>query len=269
MKLRDVGYLLGLRPQARRYGYKIAGHELPREGTIEFAQWLHPLQQATPPTQKVIDELRTFLLEGDFAVDVGASLGDTAVPMAWVVGQRGCVLALEPNEFVFPVLEVNARLNPGRINLAPRMVAAGEAECELEFEYSDPGFCNGGKLEDVGRWTHGHAFKLPVKAVRLDELLRREFTSRLPQWRYLKTDAEGYDLSVLGTLRELIAEHRPYIKSEVYKHAGLEKRHALMRFFLDLGYQMHRVVSDAELRGQRVTLEDADRWRHYDLFCIP
>jgi FkbM family methyltransferase len=269
MKLRDVGYLLGLRPKARRYGYEVRAHELPREGTLEFAQWLHPLQAETPPTQEVIDELRTFLSPGDFAIDVGASLGDTAVPMAWVVGPSGCVLALEPNEFVFPVLDANSRLNRGRINLVPRMVAAGQEEGELEFEYSDPGFCNGGKLEDVGPWTHGHAFKLPVQAVRLDDILRRDFSARLPRWRYLKTDAEGYDLSVLETLRPLIAEHRPHIKSEVYKHANSEKRRAMMRFFLDLGYELHRVINDAELRGERVSLGDADRWRHYDLFCIP
>lgn len=269
MKLREIGYLLGLRPKPKRYGWEVDAYDLAHEGRIEFARWLHPRHTDAEPTQATVDELRTILKPGDFAIDVGAYVGDTAVPMALAVGREGCVLALEPNEYVFPVLEANARLNQRLTNIVPLMVAAGTEDGELEFSYSDPDFCNGGKLEDVSRWRHGHAFSLAVRAVRLSNLLRRDFADCLPRLKYIKTDAEGYDLSVLESIRDILAQFQPYVKSEVHKFTSSDKRRAMLQFFLDLGYRIHRFESDTCLRGEPIGLDDALRWRHYDVFCVP
>lgn len=269
MKLREIGYLLGLHPKPKRYGWEVDAYDLAHEGQIEFARWLHPRTSDVELTQAAVDELRTILQPGDFAIDVGAFVGDTAVPMALAVGPAGCVLALEPNKYVFPVLEANSRLNPTRTNIVPLMVAAGTEEGELEFSYSDPDFCNGGKLEDVSRWRHGHAFPLAVRAIRLSDLLRRDFADRLPRLKYIKTDAEGYDLSVLESIRDILVEFKPYVKSEIHKFNSRDKRRAMLQYFLDLGYCIHRFDSDDRLRGEPIGLEDAMNWRHYDVFCVP
>src|SRR5262245_37588659 len=61
VKPRDFFYTLGLRPKTRTYGFRIDTFHLPKEGEIEYAQWLHP--RATPQkiSQESIDELRKFL----------------------------------------------------------------------------------------------------------------------------------------------------------------------------------------------------------------
>jgi FkbM family methyltransferase len=269
MKLRELAYMFGFRPRPQKYGWELERYELPREGCVEFAQWQHPQQKQTVPTQEGIDELRTFLREGDFAIDVGAQVGDTTVPMALVAGRAGCVLALEPNKYVYPVLVENALLNPTRTNIEPLMVAAAAVPGEVEFEYSDAGFCNGGLHENISRWRHGHAFKLRVKAIRLETLVREEYAHRLSRLKYIKTDCEGYDLSVLTSIEPLLREFRPYLKVEVYKHSKLEYRRDLLAFLRGLGYRPHRVENDSHFRGPVVLPTDVMRWSHYDLFCVP
>ncbi len=86
----------------------------------QFARWQHPGERPKVVTQQSIDALRAFLREGDVAIDIGAHTGDSTLPIALAVGARGLVLALEPNPYVFKVLEVNAALNPGKT----RVIAA-------------------------------------------------------------------------------------------------------------------------------------------------
>ena len=70
-----------------------------------YAQWLHPRETGKRISQESVDELRRFLSPGDVAIDIGAHTGDSTIPIALAVGKTGCVLALEPNKYVFPVLE--------------------------------------------------------------------------------------------------------------------------------------------------------------------
>jgi FkbM family methyltransferase len=120
--------------------------------------------------------------------------------MALAVGPSGAVLALEPNPYVFPVLEENSRLNSSKTHIVPLMFAATPEDAELDFEYSDSGFCNGGLHEGISRWKHGHAFTLRVRGRNLAAVLAREYADLLPRIRYIKVDAEGYDATVLSTL---------------------------------------------------------------------
>ena len=46
MKVRELGYLLGFRPAPRRYGWEVRRFELPRDGIVEYAAWLHPAETA-------------------------------------------------------------------------------------------------------------------------------------------------------------------------------------------------------------------------------
>ncbi len=269
MKVREIFYLLGFRPAPRTYGFEVSAFDLPRDGRVEYARWLHPRETAKTFAQENVEQLREFLSPGDVAIDIGAHTGDSAIPMALTVGKSGAVLALEPNPYVFSVLQKNSQLNSEKATIIPLPFAATPEDGEYQFEYSDAGFCNGGLHENVSRWKHGLAFKLKVKGKNLAAYLAKEYPHLLPRIRYIKVDAEGYDLTVLSTLADLIARYRPFIRAEVFKWTSRPQRERLIHFLAAAGYTVWRVENEANYRGKALGTDDVMERAHYDIFGVP
>jgi hypothetical protein len=89
MRLREFFYLIGLKPSARIYGHAIQIIDLPKDGRVEFARWRNPRMPELVVRQSELDELRSFIAEGDVAVDVGAQTGDSTLPIALACGATG------------------------------------------------------------------------------------------------------------------------------------------------------------------------------------
>jgi FkbM family methyltransferase len=244
MKLKEYFYMLGFKPRERRYGYRVKQFDIASFGIVEYAQWTHPSEKDKFIREDVVSYLKSFLENGDFCIDIGAHTGDTTIPMALAVGKNGFVLALEPNPYVFPVLNKNAILNKGLTDIFPLMIAATPKDGDIEFEYSDSGFCNGGLHENVSKWKHGHAFKLTVTGLNLSDLLRDKFSDKLPYLKYIKVDAEGYDLSILETIGDILEEYRPFIKAEIFKHTNKTYREKMYSFLSDRKYTIYLVEND-------------------------
>lgn len=269
MKFKTLFHLMGLKPRTREYGYKIRTFDLPREGQVEYAQWQHPKDLAEDLRQQEVDLLREFIQPGDVAIDVGAHTGDSTLPIALAAGSEGQVLALEPNPYVYRVLAVNAKLNPDKTSIIALPFAATEEDGPMEFEYSDAGYCNGGRHEGIPMFRHGHAFKLTVQGRNLSKYLHQEHADLLGRLRYIKTDAEGYDATILESIRGIIETARPYIKAEVYKHTNQQQRVRLLQLLTDMDYHVRRIVGPTQYFGEPVTSDNVCDWRHYDVLCIP
>src|SRR5205823_13384734 len=128
----------------------------------------------------------------------------------------GLVLALEPNPYVFPVMERNAGLNPEKTRILPLNFAAMRAEGFYEFQYGEEGYCNGGFHEGMSKWLHGSAFKVRVEGRNLQDFLTREHADLIPRLRFIKVDAEGFDLAILETLESLIRKRSPFLQVEMF-----------------------------------------------------
>jgi FkbM family methyltransferase len=269
MKARELAHLLGWRPKPRTYGHQIQVFDLAIDGRVEYAQWLHPGETPKAMRQDVVTHLRTFLQPGDVAIDIGAHTGDSTIPIALAVGVVGQVLALEPNPYVFPVLERNAGLNRDKTRIVPLNFAATPTAGEVEFEYSDAGFCNGGRHEGISRWRHGHAFTLRVRGENLAAYIDAHHPDASGHLRYVKVDAEGYDLAVLESMAALIERQRPFVRAEVFKLTTRAQRERLFAFLEGRGYTIRHIESDANYRGETLTRADVMRWAHFDIFCTP
>lgn len=269
MKLKELFYLLGVRPGLRRHGHRIDHFELASGETIQFANWLHPAARPKSVETPQIAALRTFLKPGDTAIDIGSHIGDTTVPMALAAGPEGCVFGFKPNPFVFEVLKANADLNPGLTRIIPLPYAAGDSAGKLTFRYSDPGLCNGGELRGLSRWRHAHAFEIEVEAVHAETWLREHFPRELAKLRYIKVDSEGADPRILRSMDGILREFRPYLRCEIYRHLPQDERKQFFRFLLDRGYSIHRFISLTEYQGPRLGIEDVSRLDHYDIFAEP
>jgi FkbM family methyltransferase len=269
MKVRELAYLFGFRPPPRTYGSEVRQFQLPVDGLVEYAAWLHPAETPKVIGQEAVDELRTFLRPGDVAIDIGAHTGDTAIPMALAVGRSGRVLALEPNPYVYPVLERNAALNPTRTVIVPLPFAATARAGPVSFDYSDAGFCNGGRHEGISRWRHAHAFSVRVRGENLQAYLAAHHADLVPRLRYIKVDAEGHDLTILESLAGIIATVRPFVRAEVYRHTAAVGRQRLHAFMSGHGYDVHRVGGETCYRGDQLAAADMTREPQFDIFCVP
>lgn len=271
MKVKEFFYLLGLKPRPRIYGSVIETYVLPRDGRIQVAEWLNPSARRGPPSQEWVDQLRRFLGPGDVAIDIGAQTGDTTVPMALAVGPTGVVLALEPNPYVFPVLERTAALNPATMHILALPFAAMRGDGEVEFQYGEPGFSNGGFHEGVSRWLHGSAFTVRVQGRNLQDLLRREHATLISRIRFIKVDAEGFDLAVLETLEGILRERQPYLEVEMFalRKSPPGYRRALFDFLVAHGYAVHRIDAPHNVLGEAITPDNLARWETYDVLCVP
>lgn len=269
MKAKELFYMIGLRPKAQTYGFETKTFELRKDGRIEYARWLHPRETPKQITQESVDELRRFLSPGDVAIDIGAHSGDSTIPMALAVGRPGCVLALEPNSYVFPVLARNAELNPEKTHIIALPFAATPEDAELVFQYSDAGYCNGGQFDRISRWSHGHAFELRVQGKNLLTFLRASYPELIPKIRYIKIDTEGNDEAVIHSVAELLARYKPFLRIEMYRKLADEQRQSLYQSVRKLGYELHRIVSEDNYRGDLIRDSDLSRWKHFDALCVP
>jgi FkbM family methyltransferase len=179
------------------------------------------------------------------------------------------VFALEPNKYVYPVLERNSQLNLDKTNITPFMFAATPEDCKMTFEYSDSGFCNGGYHEGISKWQHGHAFNLEVEGKNLETFLRTNFPDSISKIKYIKIDAEGYDLSIIKSLIELIKECKPYLSVEVFKKLNKEQRKELFNTLSSLGYLFYKIESETNFKGIEINELNFYDWKHFDMFCVP
>ncbi len=250
------------------WGHYVCDFQLPTDGFVQYAQWRHPSDPPKVMAQHEVDGLRQFIREGDFAIDIGAHSGDTTVPIALAAGASGCVLALEPNPYVFKVLEQNAALNRGKTNIVPRCFAATEQEGSFVFHYTDASFNNGG-FRSQQRWKlYRRQYPLEVAGRNLLRVLREEFAARLPKLTYVKVDAEGYDRVILASIMPVLREYRPVVRAEVFRKLMASERYRLFDLLAENGYDVFRFQGGAAPQGPRLERAQLTDEKHFDVLAI-
>lgn len=267
MKLREFFYLLGLKPKARSYGYEIKQQSIAGQ-TIRYADWLHPRAYPCAVNQAELDRLKLVLGEGDVAIDIGAHIGDTTLPMAMAVGQSGHVIAFEANPNTAQVLAVNAGLNPHIGTIHAHNVAVTEEDRKYEFSYNDPGFMNGGAVEKTRGFRRGDAYRIQVDGVRLESFLDKHYPQLVSRIKYIKVDAEGYDYYILKSMSRLLERIRPAIHAEVMKGTTAEYRTQMFEFLSSRGYDI-RFHQNCQSFERIETAAGMLRYENYDISCTP
>ena len=253
----------------REYGHSVDQFQIEGIGKVDYAQWLHPSDKPKEVTLKNIQFYQRLARPGSLIIDVGAHTGDTSVPMALAVGKEGTVLALEPNRYVFKILEKNAQLNPQRTNIIPLCLAATEESGEFEFNYSDASFCNGGFLSQIEKRRHGHNYTLTVTGTNLQKMLTEQYSALLPKLDLLKIDAEGYDKEILKTIPDILDTYRPNLMVECYKRLNNDERHELFDVITQHGYELFK-LTDFEDVDTRIKLEkdNMNDEKHFEMLAL-
>lgn len=254
----------------QEYGYQLKRFTLSRSGNIQYAQWLHPFEGKKEITQAQVDFYLQLIKTGDFLIDIGAHTGDTTVPMAVATGSAGKVLALEPNPYVFKILEKNASLNQDVGRIVPLQKAATMEEGTFTFNYSDASFCNGGYLEKIKNNRHNHHYTLDVEGINLQNYLLDRHKEDLKNLSLIKVDAEGYDKEILKTIPAIVKDYQPAILVECYKRLDQHERSDLYQTLTSPGYRLFRISSfENTTTYTPLTETTMNEEKHFEMLAVP
>ena len=260
---------LKLKRTFKEYGAEIKKFQIDDIGTVEYAQWLHPFEGPKEITSSNINFYRKLARPGSMIIDIGAHTGDTTVPMALAVGKAGVVLALEPNKYVYKILEKNSSLNREHTNIVPVCFAATSEDGDFVFNYSDASFNNGGFLSEIHVKNHHHNYTLNVSGKNLQNYLFKNFPNELERLELIKVDAEGYDKEILKTIPEILNRYKPNLMVECYKRLDQNERLELFDIIDSHGYTLF-YLENFEESGKKIRVERnnmMDR-RHFEMMAI-
>ncbi len=210
----------------KKYQYSINNFLLPADGEIAFANWQNPLIKPYTITQHEVDFFKSLFPAGSLVIDIGAHVGSLTVPMAIANGKNGLVLAFEPNPQVFEGLALNASLNKEKYTIQPLQFGVADEEANFHYASSEASLSNGGLVFGKDDNSLGkHKLKGQIKTVRLSKLLQEHYANWLDKLRFIKIDAEGFDLAILRDIKPLLAQYHPVVITEVFysKHRKLSK----------------------------------------------
>lgn len=158
----------------------------------------------------VANVMEILLKEGDCLLDVGANLGYFSLLAATLVGDSGCVYAVEPNEYNVKLLESSRRAN--RFNNIIVIQAGATDVLETLFLHATIG--NGSTSSILDQEDPFSSRTAP--GIPLDNLL--SFRDR--PINLIKIDVEGLEYKALLGAERILKEDRPFIIFE-FQGSGL------------------------------------------------
>jgi FkbM family methyltransferase len=204
---------------------------------------------------EIDDIIRHACTEHSTAIDVGASAGYHALIMAETVGEKGHVLALEPDAQAFSRLrdniEMNALAQVETLSLAAGAdIGVAPLPSLVQVESMHPLTVGSLALDPISR-PEPDAVEVPVTTI--DRLMFERECDRLD---LIKIEAQGNEMGALRGARETIARFRPKIIFAFTATAWLDRdvSFASARAFFDAQrYELARLTPGGPAQFERVT----------------
>ena len=158
----------------------------------------------------LIPFIENILMNGGDVIDIGANVGFYTNLSSKLIGAHGKVLAIEPNPFVFSLLESNTKRN--KLDNAILYNGVATAETGIYALNATEG-CP--EYSSLGTIIHPHApkeiKKISVQGETIDNLVSEYKLSPI----LLKIDVEGAEGIVLSGAQKILKKYKPYILSEL------------------------------------------------------
>ena len=173
-----------------------------------YYRWLH--RHAAPLDDPTVNGARALLKQGDFAVDIGASVGFYTRALSEIVGSTGLVWAVEPVRETLVTLESIAR-GLKNVHVYPYALSdtVGPAQMAIpRISYGESLY--GARLIDgpsTDRTVHVHS-------TTPDALLQ----SQDLRPRLLKIDVEGHEVKCLRGAHQTLMRWHPALLIETLEH---------------------------------------------------
>ena len=187
----------------------------------------------------------SYVVEGDVVIDVGGNIGQTALPLALALGNRGRVISFEPFPETRRRFCRNLELNPG-LHVTVEPFALGNTRTTAKMARPCETNSGGNQIAEEGE---------QVRVITLDE-----YASGMERVDLIKVDVEGYELKVLEGAEDVLDKFHPRLYLEL-NHAALARQGASANRLLDFLERKGYRISDAATGGS-VNLEGLS-----DIYC--
>lgn len=180
--------------------------------------------------RKILSRLR--VREGTF-IDVGANIGKYSIVMSKRLGDKGNVIAIEPEKRNFMALKRNIELN-GLRNVHLENVALSNKKGVVDFFIGDdPG--KHSLKRNVGN-------KVSLDCDTIDNLVEKHSLKNVCQ---IKIDVEGAEVEVLEGAKKTIKKFSPSIVIEVSSEENLKQIQQILKGYLferitEIDYYFHK-----------------------------
>jgi FkbM family methyltransferase len=239
-------------------------------GSCKWYDFEHPLHKL-PPIEKLFSlylndyHFSKWIHPGMTCVDIGAHIGDTALPM--MSSCRATVLAIEPNHYMLPFLKKNCDANNhlGKFVIATEAVTNTVSDNLLFGDHCNA-MINGGLIDNTWDNTTAQFVKgmtgqtITVQGLPFIEICNKYLSiDEINNIGFIKTDTEGHDIEIIRNMRDFLQEHKPVLLTEWFFGYSPADSERLFNVIYDAGYVPHCPQ----------TMKEADvNYRSEDLLCI-
>ncbi|MBU6430874.1 MAG: FkbM family methyltransferase [Patescibacteria group bacterium] len=268
-------YATALKPKIlKNAANKILKIIMPKETEIEDGVFLE-LDQSDPVASGAIalgvyekyesDIFRSKIKQGMTIIDIGANLGYYAAIAARRAGERGLVIAFEPEPNFFKLLSKNiSRNNLKNASLFEMAIADKNGKMELFLSNENKG--NNSLIQSENLKT-----SVRVKSVTLDDFI----TSRkIEKVDIVKMDIEGAEILAIEGMKKTLIKHKPLLFLEFSPHSIVKLNRNPTDFISILSGMGYSIFEINETRKSLNNVTDFQKFveripkgKYADLYC--
>lgn len=187
---------------------------------------------------QIIKKVLDYVAPGSLVIDVGANIGDWTIPLSKKTGEKGQVIAFEPNKETVSVLRQRTKR---LTNVEIKSLGLSDREEQLELlvpkDVSCPPTAAIAKTANHLN-AKEHMETTIIQVQKLDQIVSQ---LDLKDIAFVKIDVEGHELNVLKGFQKGIIKNTPTIFMEILKpkwvnESPIQSECAL--FLIELGYEM-------------------------------
>jgi len=198
-----------------------------------------------------IEPIKCFLKPGDYALDIGANIGDYSLVLARLVGDTGRVWAIEPIPDTFRLLStVIRKLRLTNVELVNCALSDQNGSAVMEVPMHDYGGANFYMARIVSEQTSEPTlakFEVPLRS--LDSIIPARLANAVT---FVKCDVEGHELAVIKGASQFFEKTRPALMLEVSGTAQMQDATTNELFNILRGYGYTTYLFDGKNLKKRM-----------------
>jgi methyltransferase, FkbM family len=180
--------------------------------------------------EEEVDIFKQILKLDDVVVEAGANIGCLSLPISQIVGQKGIVYAIEPQQYIYNMLCANVAVNNAS-NIKPKLLAIADQKYEILMPDIDYEAVNNFGGISIGFGNSGEKIWQDT----IDNLFLN-----LKRLNLIKIDVEGMEPRVLVGALETLKKHRPFIYCE---NDRPDNSDAVIKLLTEANYKVYRHMS--------------------------